>query len=205
MIATLLSAVSKHNPRKVNSHLDQFPGSGSLGHGLSVTAAFAWRCSRSVSYHPVSTSSSSVGARTGARALGSGGDSTAFAVARNPAAIVTFPAPASSNAACGSARSQTHEPEIPIEVREWIGPAPVSPDLVLVAQPPPQPRRRVHVEHPISTANDSYTEVVGPAAQRAVQLAHQLRGVLPCSPTGATSPFHGAHPSGLSTRRKAAV
>ena len=44
---------------------------------------------------------SQVGSRTGARTLGSGGCSTAFAVVLNPAAIVTFPAPASSNAACG--------------------------------------------------------------------------------------------------------
>jgi transposase len=31
------------------------------------------------------------------------------------------------------ARSQPHEPEVPVEVREGIGPAPASPDLVLVA------------------------------------------------------------------------
>jgi len=42
-----------------------------------------------------------VGSRTGARTLGSGGFPTAFAVARSPAAIVTFPVPASLNAACG--------------------------------------------------------------------------------------------------------
>ena len=41
-----------------------------------------------------------VGSRTGAPTLGSGGCSTAFAVALNPAAIVTFPAPATSNVAC---------------------------------------------------------------------------------------------------------
>ena len=34
--------------------------------------------------------------------IGAGGDSTAFATARNPATMVTFPAPATSNAACGS-------------------------------------------------------------------------------------------------------
>ena len=38
--------------------------------------------------------------RTGAPTLGSGGCSTAFAVALSPAAIVSFPAPATSNAAC---------------------------------------------------------------------------------------------------------
>lgn len=40
-----------------------------------------------------------VGSRTGARTLGSGGSSAAFAVGLNPAAMATFPAPASSNAA----------------------------------------------------------------------------------------------------------
>jgi hypothetical protein len=43
-----------------------------------------------------------VGSRTGAPTLGSGGNSTAFAVALSPAAIITFPAPATSNVACGS-------------------------------------------------------------------------------------------------------
>ena len=41
-----------------------------------------------------------VGSRTGAPILGSGGCSTAFAVALSPAAIITFPAPAASNVAC---------------------------------------------------------------------------------------------------------
>jgi hypothetical protein len=46
-----------------------------------------------------------VGSRTGAPTLGSGGCSTAFGVALNPATIVTFPAPATSNAACGFPRT----------------------------------------------------------------------------------------------------
>ena len=33
-------------------------------------------------------------------------------------------------------RGQAYETEVPVEVREWISPAPASPDLVLVAQPP---------------------------------------------------------------------
>ena len=41
-----------------------------------------------------------VGSRTGAPTLGSGGCSSAFAGALNPAAIISFPAPATSNAAC---------------------------------------------------------------------------------------------------------
>ena len=67
------------------------------------------RCCRpfrlTVPYEPdhgsVSTPRSSVGSRTGAPTLGAGGCSSAFAVARSPAAIVTFPAPATSNGASG--------------------------------------------------------------------------------------------------------
>src|SRR5262249_34905311 len=33
-------------------------------------------------------------------------------------------------------RGQAYEPEVPVEVREWISPAPASSDLVLDAQPP---------------------------------------------------------------------
>jgi hypothetical protein len=32
--------------------------------------------------------------------------------------------------------AQTYEPEVPVKVREWIGPAPASPDFVLEPQPP---------------------------------------------------------------------
>src|SRR5262245_65020594 len=78
-------------------------------------------------------------------------------------------------------RSQADEPEVPVEVREWIGPAPASPDLVLEAQPPAQPRSRVVVERPIRFGDGAYFEVVGPSAQRAVQLAYELRGLLPSS------------------------
>jgi hypothetical protein len=44
---------------------------------------------------------SQVGSRAGARTLGAGGNSIAFALDRSPVAIVMFPAPATSNAACG--------------------------------------------------------------------------------------------------------
>ena len=74
---------------------------------------------------------------------------------------------------------QTYEPEVPVEVREWIAPAPASPELVLVAQPPAQPRCGVVVERAIRRADGAYLEVVRPAAQRAVQLRHLLRGLLP--------------------------
>ena len=65
--------------------------------------------------------------------------------------------------------AQAYEPEVPVEVREWIGPAPASPDLVLEAQPPAQPHRCVVVERPIRYDDGADTEVVGPSDQRAVQ------------------------------------
>src|SRR5262249_45715776 len=52
----------------------------------------------------------------------------------------------------------------PVKMREWIGPALASPDLVLDAQPPAQPHRRVVVERSIRLANGSYFEVVRPSA-----------------------------------------
>src|SRR6202162_6061662 len=48
---------------------------------------------------------------------------------------------------------QAYETEVPVEVREWISPALASPDLVLVTQPPTQPRRRVAVERPVCAAD----------------------------------------------------
>src|SRR3954453_16479575 len=41
---------------------------------------------------------------------------------------------------------QAYEPEVLVKVREWIGSALASPDLVLEAQPPAQPHSRVVVE-----------------------------------------------------------
>jgi hypothetical protein len=46
-------------------------------------------------------SRSRVGSGAGARTVGSGGNSIAFAKDRSPATMVTFPIPATSNAACG--------------------------------------------------------------------------------------------------------
>src|SRR5215472_14248698 len=76
-------------------------------------------------------------------------------------------------------RSQADESEVPVQMRERIGPALASPDLVLDAQPPAQPRSRVVVERPVRFGDGAYIEVVGPSAQRAVQLFHQLCGLLP--------------------------
>src|SRR6202022_3146068 len=44
---------------------------------------------------------------------------------------------------------QTYEPEVPVEVREWIRPASASPELVFGPQPPAQPHRCVAIERAI--------------------------------------------------------
>src|ERR1700757_4601868 len=69
-------------------------------------------------------------------------------------------------------RSQADEPEVPVQVREWIGPALASSNLVLDAQPPAQPHSGVVVDRPIRFGDGAYIEVVRPSAQRAVQLRH---------------------------------
>src|SRR5438045_6700005 len=74
---------------------------------------------------------------------------------------------------------QAYEAEVFVKVREWISSALASPDLVLEAQPPAQPHSRVVVEHPIRFAGGSNAKVVGPSAERLVQLIHQLCGLLP--------------------------
>src|ERR1700730_17529405 len=71
------------------------------------------------------------------------------------------------------------QPEVPVEVREWIAPALASPALVLEPQPPAQPHSRVVVERAICFAGGADTEVIGPSAQRAVQLVYKLCGLLP--------------------------
>src|SRR3954452_13478376 len=47
------------------------------------------------------------------------------------------------------ARGQAYQAKMAVQVREWIGPAPSSPDLVLETQPPAQPHRCVVVESAI--------------------------------------------------------
>src|SRR5215470_9054206 len=79
-------------------------------------------------------------------------------------------------------RGQAYEPEVPVQVREWISPAPASPDLVLEAQPPAQPHSGVVIDRPIRLGDGAYLEVV--SAQRAVQLLHQLCGSSPCLRSG---------------------
>src|SRR5450432_2251731 len=59
-------------------------------------------------------------------------------------------------------RSQAYEPEVPVKVREWIGPALASPDFVLGAQPPTQPHRGIAVDRPVRLVDGAYLEVVRP-------------------------------------------
>src|SRR5215467_12583160 len=74
---------------------------------------------------------------------------------------------------------QTYEPEVPVEVREWIAPALASPALVLEPQPPAHPHSHVCVERAIRLAGGADTEVIGPPAEHAVQLGYKLCGLLP--------------------------
>src|SRR6516225_4647397 len=76
-------------------------------------------------------------------------------------------------------RGEAYESEVPVEVRERIGSAPTSPDLVLGAQPPAQPHSGVVVDRPVRLVDGAYVEVVRPSAQRAIQRAYQLCGLLP--------------------------
>ncbi len=76
---------------------------------------------------------------------------------------------------------QAYEPEVLVELREWIAPALTSPDLVLGSQPPAQPHSRVVVERAIGFAGGADTEVIGPPAKRAVQHADELCGLLPAA------------------------
>src|SRR6516164_9267669 len=89
-------------------------------------------------------------------------------------------------------RSQADEPEVPVQVREWIGPALASPDLVLDAQPPAQPHSGVVVDRPVRFGDGTYFEVVRPSAQRAVQLLHHLCGLLP-SPRSSSQRVNVVH------------
>ena len=119
---------------------------GSSRFGLSVSAPFVWRCLSNRAITPFPHPSH----RTG---------------------HADFPHPAlgqdltpSHTPRCASSRAQTYEPKVPVKVREWIRPAPTSSDLVLVAQPPAQPRCRVAVDRTIRSADVPYTKVVSPAA-----------------------------------------
>ena len=85
--------------------------------GLSVAAPFVWRCPTNLAVAPFPHPAHRTGhADLPHPALGQD-------VTPSPTAVVPSP-------------RQTYETEVPVEVREWIAPAPASPDLVLGAQPP---------------------------------------------------------------------
>ena len=100
---------------------------GGLRFSLSVTAPFVWRCLRpavpSLRFHILLIEPDMRITRTG--------------LTRPSRLHPRLAAPKSG---------QADESEGPVEVREGIRPAPASPDLVLVAQPPAQPRSGVVVE-----------------------------------------------------------
>src|ERR1700730_6191072 len=80
--------------------------------------------------------------------------------------------------------AQAYEPKVPVKMRERIGPALASPGFVLDAQPPAQPHSGVVVDRPVRFGDGAYFEVVRPSAQRAIQLVHQLCGLLPSPRSG---------------------
>ena len=124
---------------------------GSIRFGLSVAAPFVWQCLSNLVITPFPHPSH----RTG------------HADFRHPA--LGHDLTPSHTPRYISSRAQTYEPKVPVKVREWIRPATMSSDLVLVAQPPAQPRCHVTVDRTIGSANVPYTEVVRPAAQKFVR------------------------------------
>src|ERR1700740_2378834 len=92
---------------------------------ISVAAPFVWRCLTGSTVAPFSHPAH----RTG---------------------HADFPPPAlRQDVTAAPTRGQAYETVMPVEMREWISPAPASPELVLVAQPPAQPHGYVVVEGPI--------------------------------------------------------
>src|SRR5437773_10394869 len=57
---------------------------------------------------------------------------------------------------------ETHETHGLVEVRGGLRPVPAASDLVLVAQPPAQPRRRVAVDRPIRFVDGTYLGTIIP-------------------------------------------
>src|SRR5262249_30334649 len=80
--------------------------------GLSVAAPFVWRCPSTLTVAPFPHPAH----RTG------------HAERPHPALGQDFTP--SHTPGCASARSRAYETVVPVEVLEWIGPAPASPDLV---------------------------------------------------------------------------
>jgi hypothetical protein len=88
---------------------------GSSRFGLSVAAPFVWRCPSNLALTPFPHP-----AHRTQRA-----DLPHWALGQD----ITPSHTPSYAPAC----AQTYEPEVPVEVREWIAPAPASPELMLVA------------------------------------------------------------------------
>jgi hypothetical protein len=103
---------------------------GSVGPGMSVSAPFVWRCLRArplLRFHPPLIER---GERISRTTLA---DKTSR---RRPRHVAPKP-------------GQTYEPKGLVKVREWITPALAASGLVLEAQPPTQPHRRVVIERTI--------------------------------------------------------
>ena len=103
------------------------------------------------------------------RLLGSGGCSTAFAVALSPAAIITFPAPAASNVACGFPALRS-----PVRFVPWLmGPMPTEAGF-------PQSKNvcLLHLSQPLQPSPQRISSGSGLANNRA------RLSVRPCLPYG---------------------
>ena len=101
---------------------------------------------------------------------------------------------------------QAYEPEVPVQVREWIAPALAPPpDFVLGAQPPTQPHCRVIVERSISRADGAYLEVVRPSAQPAAgKRGYQVSQIKKIRQYNSLIGFFGSSPGSQSFLTKAA-
>src|SRR3954451_23794103 len=95
------------------TYIEMWRGSGRLS--VSVAAPFVWRCPNNLTVAPFPHPAH----RTGR-------------------ALLTHPAlgqdlTPSHTPGYAAARAQPYEPILPVKVREWIAPAPASPELMLVA------------------------------------------------------------------------
>jgi hypothetical protein len=88
---------------------------GSSRSGLSVAASFVWRCPNTLALTPFPHPAH----RTGRADL--------------PHPALGQDAAPSHTPGYTPARTQTYETEVPVKVRGWIGPAPATSELVLVA------------------------------------------------------------------------
>src|SRR5215472_11262052 len=126
-----------------DGRVEMWRGGGRLG--ISVSAPFVWRCLTGAAVAPFPHPAHRTGrADFPHPALGQG---------LTPSPTARWPP-----------RGQAYQANVAIQVREWIGPAPPMPDLVLETQPPTQPHRCVVVESPVRPRDRANIKVVGPAA-----------------------------------------